>query len=603
MRLVLSIPRDVEVFIESVARMKEASAFPEQLIFLALLLFAGCGGETIEQRPASLPERTVAEVSEGIPLERLSQPSSEEATTQAIMFSALPVSKRPEFSYFNGSRGKRLMLEATGGGCGWLEIDGDGYCDLYLVQGGVPDEPAGHESLSDQLWRNFSERFVDVTAVAGFRETGFGQGVTIGDFDNDGFDDIFVTNVGRNTLFQGLGDGTFLEVVQWGGEDSKVWSTSAAWADTDLDGDLDLYVCNYVDFDPFHPQICVNETNEQIQCAPNQVTAVADEFYVNNGDGSFSASAEALGFFGPENRGLGVIVLDLVGDHFPEVYVANDATANFLFQRGDDGRYADRASLLGCALDANGLGQASMGITAGDYDRDGLMDLYLTHFEGEWNTLYHNGGDFGFKDVTAEVQAVQSTLPWVGFGVVMEDFDQNGADDIFVTNGHIDDRGRKQVLEMRPQLLSFQGKLLREVSAESGEYFSLPLIGRGCSQADFDNDGGFDIAVVHHNRVAEILHNQSERGHWLAVELIGTRSNRRGLGAKVVVRQSATTLVQQLYGGGSYCSSRQYRLIFGLAECSEPCEIEIRWPDGTVEHLAGVQIDQKIVIKEKDHNG
>ncbi len=603
MRLVLSIPRDVEVFIGSVARMKEASAFPEQLIFLALLLFAGCGGETIEQRPASLPERTVAEVSEGIPLERLSQPSSEEATTQAIMFSALPVSKRPEFSYFNGSRGKRLMLEATGGGCGWLEIDGDGYCDLYLVQGGVPDEPAGHESLSDQLWRNFSERFVDVTAVAGFRETGFGQGVTIGDFDNDGFDDIFVTNVGRNTLFQGLGDGTFLEVVQWGGEDSKVWSTSAAWADTDLDGDLDLYVCNYVDFDPFHPQICVNETNEQIQCAPNQVTAVADEFYVNNGDGSFSASAEALGFFGPENRGLGVIVLDLVGDHFPEVYVANDATANFLFQRGDDGRYADRASLLGCALDANGLGQASMGITAGDYDRDGLMDLYLTHFEGEWNTLYHNGGDFGFKDVTAEVQAVQSTLPWVGFGVVMEDFDQNGADDIFVTNGHIDDRGRKQVLEMRPQLLSFQGKLLREVSAESGEYFSLPLIGRGCSQADFDNDGGFDIAVVHHNRVAEILHNQSERGHWLAVELIGTRSNRRGLGAKVVVRQSATTLVQQLYGGGSYCSSRQYRLIFGLAECSEPCEIEIRWPDGTVEHLAGVQIDQKIVIKEKDHNG
>lgn len=243
-----------------------------------------------------------------------------------------------------------------------------------------------------------------------------------------------------------------------------------------------------------------------------------------------------------------------------------------------------------------------MGIAPGDYNGDGLLEMYLTHFEGEWNTLYQNLGEFGFRDVTAQVQAVQPTLPWVGFGTVMEDFDQNGLMDIFVVNGHIDDLGRKRVLEMPPQLFSFDGQAFQDVSAEAGDYFRTGRVGRGCSQADFDNDGDFDIAVIHHNRAAELLVNESRRGHWLAVSMAGTNSNRRGIGAKVTVRQSESTITQQLCGGGSYCSSRQPRLIFGLGESAAPCHVEVRWPNGSIQHMKDVAIDDSIVIIEARDN-
>jgi len=490
------------------------------------------------------------------------------------------------------------MVEATGGGCAWLDVDHDGQWDLYLVQGGIPDELPNIDSPSDRVWRQIAGKFADVTATTDVNEIHYGQGVAASDFDNDGFDDIFVTNLGTNTLFQNLGDGTFQRLEQWGGHANRLWSSSAAWGDIDLDGDLDLYVCNYVNFDPFDPQVCTNTAGEQIQCGPSQVAPVADELYLNNGAGGFESVADTLGVKGPENRALGVVIADFVGDLVPEIYVANDATANFLFSRDMNGRYQDVAPRLGCAVDANGLAQASMGIAPGDFNGDGLLDLYVTHFEGEWNTLYQNLGEFGFRDATADVRAIQPTLPWVGFGTVMEDFDQNGFNDIFVVNGHIDDLGRKRVLQMPPQLFSFDGRALVEVSSEAGDYFTSRGVGRGCSQADFDNDGDWDIAVIHHNRAAKILVNESRRGHWLAVEMTGTVSNRPGIGAKVIVRQGTVTITQQLYGGGSYCSSRQPRLIFGLGKSAESCDIEIRWPTGGVQRLSNVAVDGNIVITE-----
>lgn len=546
------------------------------------------------------PQKSI--VGQGIPLERLRrafETTADSTVGETLRFTLLSNDCRPTFNYVNGSRGHRLMVEATGGGCAWLDFDCDGACDLYLVQGGVPDaKPPGSE-FTDRMWRCREGRFSDVTSSVGLNENRYGQGVSAGDFDNDGFEDIFVTNIGGNQLFRNQGDGTLELVDHWGGEDSHLWSTSSAWGDIDSDGDLDLYVCNYVDFDPYDPQICLNEARETIQCGPNQVDPVPDEMYLNDGAGAFHSSADTLGLSGPGNRALGVVIADFVGDRIPEIYVANDATANFLFQRGADGVYLDVASRLGCALDSNGSAQASMGVAPGDFNRDGLLDLYLTHFEGEWNTLYQNLGEFGFRDVTADVQAVQPTLPWVGFGTVMEDFDQNGNDDIFVANGHIDDLGRTRVLEMPPQLMSFDGRVLRDVSAASGEYFATRKIGRGCSQADFDNDGDCDLAVIHHNRPAEVLVNESHRGHWISIDLRGTISNRRGIGSTVIVRQGKATLTQQLYGGGSYCSSRQPRLVFGLGESREPCEIEILWPGGARRSLTNVSVDQNIVIKEE----
>ncbi|MEJ7595270.1 MAG: CRTAC1 family protein [Planctomycetaceae bacterium] len=569
-----------------------------------LVFFTGCSSHTAEvETKARAATRKSSSVGRDLPLDRLRALSLQtNVPTGELKFVAAKNELLPGFVYQNGSRGRHLMVEATGGGCAWLDLDRDGQWDLYLVQGGIPDEEPGANSPSDRVWRQLAGKFRDITETTGVQETGYGQGAAAGDFDNDGFDDLFISNVGRNTLLHNNGDGTFEDEGEWGGQTSRLWTTSAAWGDVDLDGDLDLYVCNYVDFDPFHPQICTNESGGQIQCAPNQVVPVPDELYLNGGAGRFEPAAESLGLSGPDNRALGVVIADFVGDMMPEIYVANDATANFMFSRRPDGNYEDIASHLGCALDANGLGQASMGIATGDYNNDGLMDLYVTHFEGECNTLYQNMGDFGFRDVTAEVQAVQSTLPWVAFGTVMEDFDQNGFEDIFVANGHIDDLGRKRVLEMPPQLLTFDGSVFRDVSAQAGGYFESRVVGRGCSQADFDDDGDLDIFVIHQNRAAEILVNESQRGHWVAFALIGKSSNRHGIGARIVVRQGAAMIMQQLAGGGSYCSSRQPRLVFGLGSSTVPCDVEIRWPSGTLQNLKEVNVDQKLIVSETDRH-
>ncbi len=585
-------------FAISMLNMAFVVSTPNIFLCVLLVLLAGCSQQTAVPEQASEKTPATPQVAMGIPLNRLRAKSEKSIQSTSLRFAKLSEDSQPGFTYVNGSRGKRLMVEATGGGCGWLDFDRDGSWDLYFVQGGYPDEQPSGNAPNDCLWRQTGGQFGDVTSDARIIEKGYSQGVSIGDFDNDGFDDIFVTNVGNNTLLRNQGDGTFAKIETWGGQGSQLWSSSCAWGDIDLDGDLDLYVCNYCDFDPYHPQICTNASGVQIQCAPNQVSPVGDELYLNEGDGNFVPIASEMGLTGPENRALGVVIADFRGDLVPEIYVANDASANFMFVRDSSGRYNEIAARLGCALDANGIGQASMGIATGDYNRDGLLDLYLTHFEGEWNTLYLNLGEFGFRDATADLKLVQSTLPWVGFGVIMEDFDQNGYEDIFVSNGHIDDRGRKQVLEMPPLLLTYDGLAWHETQASAGPYFDSRYVGRGCSQADLDNDGDFDIAVVHQNQPASILVNESQRGNWLSLELIGRTSNRHGIGARVEVQQGANKIVQQLVAGGSYCSSRQPRLIFGLGESASPCTLNVRWPNGAVQSLLEVPVNQQLVIRE-----
>lgn len=502
------------------------------------------------------------------------------------------------FEYQNGSQGKRHMVEATGAGCGWVDYDRDGWIDFIAPQGGVPDAKIDRHQPIDCLFRNVSGQFHDVTVPSRLSEPNYGQGVTIGDYDSDGFEDIFITNVGRSTLWHNCGDGTLEEHRDWAVSRPDVWSTAAAWADLDLDGDLDLYVGNYCRFDPRNPVICKNPGGAIAQCQPRDVPAVPDEFFINLGDGTFREVSKEWGLIGPENRTLGILIADLTGDKWPDIYIANDASANFLFVRNADGIWEDWALRTGSALDSLGRGQGSMGVAASDFDRNGYLDLYVTNFEGEPNTLYANFGPQGFRDVTAEQNLVKPTLPWVGFGTVIEDFNQDGYDDVIIANGHIDDLGRERLLQMPSQLFGYDGKKWRDQVSTGGDYFSRKLIGRGVAEADFDRDGDIDVAVIHQSSPMALLKNVSDRGHWLAVELVGVASNRRGLGATVELRTGNSRIVRQMICGGSYCSSREPLLVFGLGSNADPCHLKIEWSGGCVQEMADVEIDQRVVIVE-----
>ncbi len=504
-----------------------------------------------------------------------------------------------EFKYSNGATGLALMVETTGGGAGWLDYDGDGLLDLYLCQGGNPQRTSLQLEPADQLFRQVEPgRFQPVADVSAIDERGYSIGVAVGDFDDDGFDDIYVTNVGPNTLLHNQGDGTFRDVSIEASVANPLWSTSAAWSDLDGDGNLDLYVCNYVNYDPYHPLTCKNPAGNPGTCHPRDVAAVPDECYFNQGDGAFTAEAERRGLFGSDNKGLGVVIADLNNDGLPDVYVANDTTPNFLFINQGAGQFKESAKLLGCAVSREGSPQASMGVALGDFDHNGWLDLYCTHFTQESNTLYKNLGLIGFQDVTGLVGLHSPTYMKLGFGTIMTDFNQDGHEDIFVTNGHIDDwRSNGEDLEMNPQLFSYQGPRFVDCSSEGGEFFRRKGIGRGVACGDFDNDGDWDLAVVHQNSPTAILRNDSPRGHWLKLRLIAT-NNRRGVGTRVALRQGNRTLVQELAGGVSYCSAHERALIFGLGDFSEECELEIRWPDGAVQSVQVVTIDQQLTVRQ-----
>jgi hypothetical protein len=516
-----------------------------------------------------------------------------------------------EHVYRNGEAGGSLMVEAIGGGVGWLDYDRDGLWDLYFNQGGDPAVADRSNQPFDRLFRRLPPsaggRFIDVTAACRIHETGYGQGVAVGDFDDDGFDDLYVTNVGANTLYRNLGDGTFVDVTAAAGVGDERWSSSAAWADLDGDGDLDLYVCNYVRYDPFHPMDCRNVKGEPRICHPRDVEHWPDECYENLGDGSFRPVAQAWGLFGPGNKALGVAVADFTNDGLPDIYVANDTTPNFLFVnegKGADGemRFRESATLLGCAVDRNGMAQASMGLAVGDYDDNGWLDVYSTHFYDESNTLYRNLGASGFEDVTGLVGLHEPTLPRLGFGTAMADFNADGRQELIIANGHVENYPGNPLLKMKAQLFSFNGQRFKDCSGAAGPYFEEKLVGRGVALADADGDGDLDVAIAHQNSPAALLENRSAAGHWLTFQCIGERSNRRGIGARVTVTSGDRTWIRELCGGSSYASTHQPLLAVGLGDRGGPCTVEIRWPSGATQRLEGTAVDQALVLREPPVN-
>ena len=506
-----------------------------------------------------------------------------------------------DFVFDNGASPRALMMESTGGGCGWTDYDRDGRLDLYLTQGG-PLCPQPQDILKeDAFYRQLQgERFMNIASVAGIRDTDFGHGVAAGDYDNDGFDDLFVANAGRSHLYLNQGDGTFLEGAQRIVGLRDVWSSSPAWGDIDRDGDLDLYVCNYNIYDPCHPIQCLDKEGIPSICHPRNVEPEPDEFFLNSGDGQLTECSQSFGLFGKGNKGLGVVIADLTGDLWPDIYVANDTTANFFFVNDGTGqKFTESAMILGGAFNASGEPQASMGVGFGDYDNNGLPDLLLTHFTGESNTLYRNLGPQGLQDVSSLVNLREASLPKLGFGAVMSDFNSDNHMDLFVTNGHIDPRyADSEGYEMEPQLFSFDGALWKERSSTTGDFLSRKAVGRGVASGDFDADGDIDLCVVHHNSPATLLRNESKSGRRLCVALIGRSSNRNGYNTKVSIKFGDSEQTAELPGGTSYAASHEHVLTFGLGDFAGPAHMEVHWTSGTIDVLEVSPGDELVTVLE-----
>jgi hypothetical protein len=502
-----------------------------------------------------------------------------------------------EFNYERGETGEYWLPETMGGGVGWLDFDGDGLLDLYLVQGcQLPKDESGRFAAA--LFRNRGNgKWEQVPREAAPANSGYGMGVAAADVNDDGFDDLYVTNFGLDTFWINNGDGTFRESGVAAGLGCPLWGTSAAFADLDRDGDLDLFVANYLKHDP--AVVCTDPvTHRRKYCGPDYMDGEPSVLFENLGDGRFKDISMDAGIVRTDGKGLGVVIADLIGDDaVPEIFVANDLRPNFLFRSvGSSLQFEEIGFEIGAAVNAEGVREANMGIACGDYDEDGDLDLYVTHYYMEHDTLWENQGPRGFADVTKRAGVSLPTLRQLSWGTNFVDFDNNGWLDLFVTSGHINDGGGTMPYAMPPQLFRNLGSAGRpvqftEVSVRSGDYFLQKYVGRSSAAADFDRDGRIDLAVGHHHKPAAVLRNETaSAGNAIGFILAGRQSNRSAIGARVTVvvdepDGSERRLVREVIGGGSYLAADSRELLIGIGPAAAAKSVEIRWPSGYVSRV------------------
>jgi enediyne biosynthesis protein E4 len=526
-----------------------------------------------------------------------------------IEFEDLAESAGIRFHHFDGRVAKPYLMDTTGPGVAWLDYDGDGLFDLFLVQGsaivGLPPSPPP----TSKLYRNEGGgRFRDVTEALGVAVVGCGQGAAVGDFDNDGDPDLFVTFYGRpNALYRNEAGERFVEVASSAGlasppagRNGPNWTTSAAFLDYDADGFLDLFVCSYVEVDLDNYPIC------KTFCSPHEFKASASSLYRNRGDGTFSDVSREAGVDRPDGKALGVVALDLDDDARTDIFVANDEMPNFFFRNLGGGRFASQGVIGGCAVNSAGNTQAYMGVDADDLDGDGLPDLYATAYARETDTLFLNVGNGQFLDATQGSGLGPPSWYGLGFGTCFLDADADGFLDIFVANGHVDSGVDKlgdpnNTFRQRAQFYRNAGRgRFRDISRRSGPYFQLARVGRGVGPCDYDNDGRMDLAVANSGEPMALLHNLSVTpDHWVRIELRGTRSNRDAVGTKVTLRLSdGRRIVRHRKGGGSYLSAGDPRLLVGIGPATHVDGVEVRWPSGLEERLGPIDASRGYLIVE-----
>lgn len=545
-------------------------------------------------------------------------PAGDAPTPGVPRFTNITESAGVHFSYFRGETSDFWLTETTGGGVALIDYDGDGWLDIFFVNGcKQPVNPADFTHTCKLMRNGGDGTFSDMTPAAGVGHNGYGQGCAVGDFDNDGFDDLYVTCVGSNVLYHNNGDGTIRAVTSEAGVDCPLWSTGAAFGDFDRDGDLDLFVANYVDFDPKTAPSCGDpHTGQRSYCGPNSFGPLPDVLFENNGDGTFSDVSTAAGINlpdggpRPESKGLGVQVADLDHDGWLDIFVANDQTPNFLFHNAGGLKFREVGMAQGVALTGEGATTATMGVACGDYDADGRLDLFTTNFYLEGSTLYRNLGQPGFRDVTATAGLAAITRGVLGWGTGFIDFDNDGWLDLFASNGHVQrDVAGVVPYAMPAQVFRNTGQgILADVSSQAGPYFIEHWNGRGAAFGDIDNDGDTDIVVVHHHQPAAILRNDTlGQGHYLRLKLIGLQSDRNALGAKVIVtfdgseidRVESKQLVRHVSVSGSYLSSSDARLLIGLGTDRSASRFEVRWNTGRLQYRFGSAPNREVVLREQ----
>jgi tetratricopeptide (TPR) repeat protein len=516
------------------------------------------------------------------------------------------------FVFDNGRTPNCLLPESLSGGVGLVDFDGDGWLDVYCVQGGpfMAGSTAGTPPAiepGDRLFRNQGDgTFRDVTRHSGIERLawgrGYGQGVTVGDYDNDGHPDLFITRLLRYDLFRNRGDGTFEDATERqrlaGARDNP---TSSAFADLDNDGDLDLYVCHYVRWDPDHPTICTHERGKCFYCDPAKYERAVDHVFRND-RGRFVDVTQSAGFTDPDGHGLGVVAADVDDDNRVDLFVANDGTANYLFRNKGGFHFEDEALTAGVAGSAQGGYQAGMGVAAADLDGDGRVDLLVTNLYLEGTTLYHNLGQGMFADRSATSGIYHSTRYLLGFGIGIIDATNDGRPDVVITNGNMNDFQPSYPYAMPTRLYEGRaGGRLVDVSNQAGPPWAVLRLGRGLATGDLDNDGRPDLLVMGQNEPLAYFHNQTEHsGHFVTFRLEGTDSNRDGVGARVVVATAQGRQVEQRLGGGSYLSACDGRLQFGLGASSLIHSVEVRWPSGRLDRWTNLTADTGYVIREGD---
>jgi enediyne biosynthesis protein E4 len=503
---------------------------------------------------------------------------------------------------------EKYYLETMGTGVAWLDYDQDGLMDLFFVQSAATDIYQPPQPLRSALYHNNGDgTFTDVTEKSGLGGAGhYGQGVAVGDFDNDGFPDLYVTGYGRAILYHNNRDGTFTDITAKAGvADEGGWSTSAGWFDYDKDGWLDLLVTNYIEWSPKNNLWCGDHRpGYRSYCHPGNYKGQKTKLYHNNHDGTFTDVSDASGVGKPESKGMGVVLADFNNDGWPDIAIANDSWPNFLFLNKHDGTFQDVSFVSGMAASEEGRYEAGMGIDAADVDGDGWQDLYITHLDFELNRLYHNNQNGTFDDVTFKSGIGNKAILLSGVSMKFLDYDNDGWNDILQLNGAMLDNVNLYHGEVsyKEPLLMFRnvGKgQFDKVSDSLGPDFMRPIAGRGLAAADFNNDGGIGIVTNNRGDYPSLLRNDgATSNHWAEFLLIGTRSNRDGIGASLKLTSEGFVHVEQSKGGMSYMSASDPRIHFGLGKHAKIESLEITWPSGQIDKLANVPIDRILAIKE-----